>query len=51
MTGCRASLTSLDESVRGAIRFGDGSTIYICGIGVVTIAGRNQDHRVLSEVY
>lgn len=33
MTGCRSSLTSLDESVRGAVRFGDCSTVEICGVG------------------
>ena len=51
MTGCRNSLSSLDESVRGAVRFGDGSTVEICGIGAVTISGRNDEHRVLTEVY
>jgi len=51
MTGCRAALASLDKTVKGAVRFGDGSKVEICGIGAVTIAGRNQDHRVLSEVY
>jgi hypothetical protein len=51
MTGCRASLTNLDESVRGAVRFGDGSKVEICGIGAVTISSKNSDHKVLSEVY
>jgi hypothetical protein len=41
MTGYRSSLTSLDESVRSAVRFGDGSTMEICGDGAVTMAGRN----------
>ena len=35
MTGCRASLADLDETVRGAVRFGDGSTVEICGVGAV----------------
>ncbi|XP_066341937.1 uncharacterized protein [Miscanthus floridulus] len=51
MTGCWKALTSLDESVRGAVRFGDGSMVEIQGIGAVTIAGKNEDHRVLTEVY
>jgi hypothetical protein len=51
MTGYRTTLVALDESVKGAVRFGDGSTVEICGIGAVTIADKNQDHRVLSEVY
>ena len=51
MTACRESLASLDETIKGAVRFGDGSKVEICGIGAVTIAGKNQDHRVLTEVY
>ena len=35
MTGCRDALATLDESVRGAVRFGDGSTVAIQGIGAV----------------
>ena len=51
MTGCSEALSSLDKSVRGAVRFGDGSTVEIHGIGAVTIAGKNNEHRVLTEVY
>ena len=51
MTGCRSSLANLDESVRGAVKFGDGSTVEICGVGAVTMAGKNKEHRVLTEVY
>ena len=41
MKGCRASLATLDEMVRGVVRFGDGSTVEIYGIGAVTITGKN----------
>lgn len=51
MTGCRESLASLDESMRGVVRFGDGSMVEIHGIGAVTIVGKNQDHYVITEVY
>jgi hypothetical protein len=51
MTGCRESLVSLDETVKGAVWFGDGSKVEISRIGAVTIAGKNRDHRVLTEVY
>ena len=51
MTGCREALATLDETVRGVVRFGDGSTMEIHGIGAVTIAGRSNDHRVLAKVY
>jgi hypothetical protein len=33
------------------MRFGDGSTVQICGIGAMTITDRNDDHHVLTEVY
>jgi len=51
MIGFCEALASLDESVKGAVRFGDGSKVAICGVGAVTIAGKNQDHRVLVKVY
>jgi hypothetical protein len=40
MTGYREALASLDESVRGAVRFGDGSTVEIQGIGAVALNGK-----------
>jgi len=51
MTGCREVLASLDKFMRGAVCFGDGSTVEIHGIGAVTIARKNDEHRVLTEVY
>jgi transposase InsO family protein len=51
MTGSREALTSLDETVRGAVRFGDGSKVEIRGLGAVMVSGKNQEHRVLIEVY
>ena len=35
MTGCREALASLDDTVRGAVRFSDGSMVKIQGIGDV----------------
>jgi hypothetical protein len=37
--------------MQGAVRFGDGSKVEICGIGAMMIANKNQDQRMLSEVY
>lgn len=51
MTGCKEGLASLDEGVSGTVRFGDGSVVKIHGIGAVTLTGRNQEHRVLTEVF
>ena len=51
MMGCREALACLDESVHGAVRFGDGSTVQTQGIGAVAISGKNEEHRVLTDVY
>ena len=51
MTSCQDAFASLDESVHGAVRFGDGSTVKIQGTGAVTITGKNNNQRVLTEVY
>ncbi|XP_066311453.1 uncharacterized protein [Miscanthus floridulus] len=49
MTGRREAMATLDETVWGAVKFGDGSIVEIHGIGAVTIVEKNNDHRVLTE--
>ena len=51
MTGCREALVSLDKFVRGAVRFGDGSTVEIQGVGAVALTGKHDEHGVLTDVY
>lgn len=51
MTSCRAALSSIDESIHGTVRFGDGSKVDICGRGAIIIEGRDKQHKVLTEVY
>ena len=51
MTGTRSVLSQLDRSVRGTVRFGDGSRVEIEGIGSVVVQGRHQEHKVLTDVY
>jgi hypothetical protein len=51
MTGRREALASLDASVRGTVRFGDGSLVEIEGIGSVVLQTRKKGHKVLTEVY
>ena len=51
MTGCHEVLSSLDTSVGGIVRFGDGSLVDIKGIGLVLLQMKNNGHMVLSEVY
>ena len=50
MTGRREALASLDTSVGGTVRFGDGSLVEIEGIGSVMLQSK-QGHKVLTEVY
>lgn len=51
MTGSRAALSQLDEGVGGTVRFGDGSCVEICGLGSVVLEGRQQVHKLLTNVY
>lgn len=51
MTGSRSALSQLDEGVGGTVRFGDGSCVEICGLGSVVLEGRQQEHKVLTNVY
>jgi hypothetical protein len=51
MTGTRSTLTQLDETVHGMVRFGDGSGVKIQGMGSVVMQDRNHGHKVLTEVY
>jgi hypothetical protein len=51
MTGRREAMVSLDTSVGGAVRFGNGSLIAIKGMGSVILQTKKDRHKVLTEVY
>jgi hypothetical protein len=51
MTGSLSALSQLDSSVQGTVKFGDGSTVRIKGMGSIIMQDRNQNHKVLTEVY
>lgn len=51
MTGNRSALTHLDNSVRGTVRFGDGSYVEIHGLGSMVMQGRHEQHKVLTDVF
>jgi hypothetical protein len=51
MTTDRRMFSTLDETVTGTVKFGDGSVVEICGKGSVMFMCKNQWHRVLTEVY
>jgi hypothetical protein len=50
MTGPKTLPTEIDESVRGMVKFGDGSAVEICGRGAVMFTCRNGEHRALTDV-
>jgi hypothetical protein len=51
MTGTKSTLSQLDDTVSGLVKFGDGSTVKICGLGSVVMKTRQGDHKVLTTVY
>ena len=51
MKGERGMFTTLDESVQGSVKFGDGSHVAIRGRGSVIFRGQSGNQRALSEVY
>jgi hypothetical protein len=50
MTGLRHVFATLDDTVHGTVRFGDGSIINIRGKGFVVFRGQNDEQRVLADV-
>lgn len=51
MMGNRERFTELDTSISGKVKFGDGSSVEICGRGNILFECRNGSHRALSNVY
>ncbi|KAK1678189.1 hypothetical protein QYE76_039037 [Lolium multiflorum] len=51
MTGDRRMFSTIDGTVTGTVKFGDGSVVEICGKGSIMFMCKNQGHRVLTEVY
>ena len=51
MTGAQEVFTELDTSIRGSVRFGDGSTAAIEGQGTILFTMKTGEHQRLSEVY
>jgi hypothetical protein len=51
MTGCRGKFAQLDMSVKGTLKFGDGSLVEIEERGLVLFQAHTCEHRVLTEVY
>lgn len=51
MTGGRDAFVSLDESVKGSVRFEDGSLVYIAGKRSVLFLCNDGNQRVLADVF
>ncbi|PWA86893.1 copia protein [Artemisia annua] len=51
MTGTKSHFRDIDESVTGRVRFGDGSYVQIKGKGSILLGCRNQEQKVVSDVY
>lgn len=51
MTGCRDKFESLDKSIRGQVKFGDGSLVKIEGKGTINMVCKNGETRTLHGVY
>lgn len=51
MTGERHMFSTLDDSVHGTVKFGDGSMVAIRGRGSVVFRCQNSDQRALTNVF
>lgn len=51
MTSSRSKFKNLDEKVTGCVRCGDGSTVEIRGKGTVSFKYKNEEEKLLTEVY
>jgi hypothetical protein len=51
MTGTRDSFVTLDESIKGSVRFGDGSLVTIAGKGNVLFRCSDGNQRILADVF
>jgi hypothetical protein len=51
MSGCRRTFIDIDTSIRGTVKFGDGSEVTIEGSGTVLFEGKTGEHLPLTGVY
>nr|GFB19856.1 zinc finger, CCHC-type [Tanacetum cinerariifolium] len=51
MTGVKSHFKDIDESISRRVRFGDGLYVQIKGRGSVLLGCRNQEQRIVSDVY
>jgi GAG-pre-integrase domain len=51
MTGCIEKFAEIDMTIRGSVKFGDGSTVDIHGRGSILLECSTDEHRLLTDVY
>lgn len=51
MTGNKDYFSSLDESLKGRVKFGDGSCVDIVGKGTIVFVGKTGEKKALKEIY
>nr|GFA92141.1 zinc finger, CCHC-type [Tanacetum cinerariifolium] len=51
MTGTKSHFKNIDESVTGRVRFGDGSYVQIMDRGSILLGCRDQEQKIVSDVY
>nr|GEW03743.1 zinc finger, CCHC-type [Tanacetum cinerariifolium] len=51
MTGVKSHFKDIIESISGRVRFGDGSYVQINGRGSIILGYRNQEQKIVSDVY
>lgn len=51
MTGNKSFFSTLDENVKGKVRFGDGSQVDIVGKGSITVVSKTRERKLLKDVY
>jgi hypothetical protein len=51
MTGDRDAFAELDTSITSSVKFGDGSTVDICGQGTVMFVCKSGEHRAITRVF
>ena len=51
MTGERSYFSELNESIKGKVKFGDGSCVDINGKGSILFEAKTGEHRLLTDIY
>ena len=51
MTGERSYFSELNESIKGKVKFGDGSCVDNNGKGSILFEAKTTEHKLLTDIY